>query len=220
MRAGSVRSASNFRRCASAHVGLELAALLLGEPECELLDVALVVAHLGTHAASLGLEDLAQAPRLQVAANAEQALAADEQQASRPELDRGSLSRNALAVRGLGGSGGDCCCSSEPVVSAGVERAPPSGSEQERRSRPGIVLLGHNCAGLTRFRRYRSCRADRAGRVARQWLAGAGAGPSRVRELVRAPTVLHPGRAGSQYMLRPVVWQLSAPGENWTTCAG
>lgn len=79
--------------------------------------------------------------------------------------------------------------------------------EEERRSRPGIVLLGHNCAGLTRFRRYRSCRAGRAGRVARQWLAGAGAGPSRVRELVRAPTVLHPGRAGSQYMLRPVVWQ-------------
>jgi len=34
------------------------------------------VVHLGTHAASLGLEDLAQAPRLQVAARAQLLLGA------------------------------------------------------------------------------------------------------------------------------------------------
>jgi hypothetical protein len=57
-------SASSRRRSSSAN------------PECELLDVAPVVIHLGTHAASLGLEDLAQAPRLQVAAHVQLLLGA------------------------------------------------------------------------------------------------------------------------------------------------
>ncbi len=58
--------------------------------------MALVVVHLGTHAASLGLEDLAQAPRLQVAANAEQALAADDLRACQPRVgSRPLLAGNA-----------------------------------------------------------------------------------------------------------------------------
>jgi hypothetical protein len=61
------------------------------------------------------------------------------------ELERGAGGRSCRRSSSL-----DLlfCWSSEAVVSAGVERAPPSGSEQERRSPPGVVLLGHALASV------------------------------------------------------------------------